>query len=376
MIGKQIKGRGFYGCLKYVLSKPDAEVLGGTVSGTTIRSLARQFRFYANGNPQVQRVVYHAILSTAVTEPLDNDTWTAIAQDYLEQMGYTQVPYLIVRHRDTEHHHVHIVASRVKVDGSCVSDSWDYLRSTKVIRQLEEKYGLSTPRLRRMSHQEQWKFLPYQPLEEERNAFTFLQNTIERCCQTNSSLVELVRSLSQYHINVILHKTQQTNKIRGLAYEYKGQLFTGTQLGVLYTWNGLIQKRGLSFAKTDETLLHQLTQQKTNALPKIIPQEQNALNVIAPIAKKLLDCFGDGQHLDGKLYSIQCRKNQYCLIRKEDRSIVYQAISQKGQNWKPLIQSNITEKDLKNFELIRQQLETIEIRKNHDSSRNFKTIRL
>jgi len=43
MIGKQIKGTGFRGCLNYVLGKKDADLIGGTMCGQTPEELAAEF---------------------------------------------------------------------------------------------------------------------------------------------------------------------------------------------------------------------------------------------------------------------------------------------------------------------------------------------
>jgi len=42
MIGKQVKGRDFGGCLRYVLEKEGAEHIGGNLLGTTIALLVFQ----------------------------------------------------------------------------------------------------------------------------------------------------------------------------------------------------------------------------------------------------------------------------------------------------------------------------------------------
>lgn len=159
MIGKISKGRGFSGCLSYVLGKEGAKVLDGNVMGSEPSVLARQFRFCCQANSRVERTVFHASLATVASEPLDEATWRAIARDYLAQMEFTDVPYVLIKHSDTQHHHVHIVAGRVRADGSCVSDKYDYYRSQKAIRRLEQHYGLSSPPPK--------KITTYQPQKEE-----------------------------------------------------------------------------------------------------------------------------------------------------------------------------------------------------------------
>lgn len=122
MIGKQIKGRSFSKLLAYLLGKEGARVIGSNMEGSNPRELAAEFRFSERLNPRVQRVVYHASLSLPPEEHLEDDEWGAIAQKYLHTMGFDMNQYVVVRHTDREHDHAHIVANRIRLDGTTVSD--------------------------------------------------------------------------------------------------------------------------------------------------------------------------------------------------------------------------------------------------------------
>ncbi|HAG85184.1 MAG TPA: relaxase/mobilization nuclease, partial [Cyanobacteria bacterium UBA12227] len=50
MIGKTVKGNGFGGVLRYIFDKPEAEYIGGNMTATTKRGLAREFRAVASVN--------------------------------------------------------------------------------------------------------------------------------------------------------------------------------------------------------------------------------------------------------------------------------------------------------------------------------------
>ncbi|MGK7958314.1 MAG: relaxase, partial [Crocosphaera sp.] len=64
MIVKQIKGKGCYGCLQYVMTKAKATFVEGNVYAFDgIRNMARDFRYFCSANQRVKRVVYHATLS-------------------------------------------------------------------------------------------------------------------------------------------------------------------------------------------------------------------------------------------------------------------------------------------------------------------------
>ncbi|MEG4422314.1 hypothetical protein QUA70_27600 [Microcoleus sp. LAD1_D5] len=84
MIGKQIKGTGFRGCLNYVLGKKDAALIGGTMCGQTPEELAAEFGIARQLRPNLKVAVFHATLSVDHTEKLEdseeNDQrWLAIS---------------------------------------------------------------------------------------------------------------------------------------------------------------------------------------------------------------------------------------------------------------------------------------------------------
>lgn len=143
MIQNIVKGRGFRGALDYVLGKDGAERLTGTVDGQTPRELAAEFRAVRQLRPDVERAVFHASLSAPIGERLSDAQWVAVSEQYLARMGFAESPYVVVRHQDQAHEHVHVIASRIDVHGRVVSDARDYYRGQQVLRELERAHGLT-----------------------------------------------------------------------------------------------------------------------------------------------------------------------------------------------------------------------------------------
>jgi hypothetical protein len=270
MIGKQVKGRDFGGCLRYVLEKEGAEQIGGNLLGTTIAEMTAELDALRVLNRRLHVVVYHATLSVLAQERQTDRQWRAIAADYLQGMGFQDCQYLIARHNDQQHDHIHIIASRIRLpDGKTVSDSWDYRRSETLIRELEQRYTLTpTPSSRdrlerapttgemRKFRREQQAFdqgdRPNLPTVPTR---TTLQTLISHLSDHNPTLPELVAQLQNQGVEVRL--TQTKAKQWGISYRFQGQQFSGTQLGKAYTFNGLQHHKGIHYEPTrdDATLL-------------------------------------------------------------------------------------------------------------------------
>ena len=101
-------------------------------------TIARSMQGQANDKPgrKLKNPVYHISLDFAHedTPKLTDDLMVEIAREYMRRMGITNTQYIVCRHTDREHQHLHIVANRVDNDGNTISDSNDNVRNVKVCK--------------------------------------------------------------------------------------------------------------------------------------------------------------------------------------------------------------------------------------------------
>ena len=148
MIAKIIKGTNFSGVVSYILSKREGQVKvlqANGVRSSLPNDIAHDFNLQASMHPSVQKPVCHTILSFSAhdSERLTDATMVKIANEYLHEMGYSDTQSLIVRHSDRQHPHLHICINRIGNDGKTISDRNEKYRSTKICRELTERYGLT-----------------------------------------------------------------------------------------------------------------------------------------------------------------------------------------------------------------------------------------
>ncbi|MGF1981034.1 MAG: relaxase/mobilization nuclease domain-containing protein [Nostoc sp. CmiSLP01] len=273
MIGKQTKGRGFRKLLDYLESRNDAKLIGGNMSGRNARELAREFKLSRQLNSDADRVVYHVSLSAAKGDKLDDEKWSEIGSRYMKEMGFDANQFVIFRHHNTDDDHIHIAASRIRIDtGLVVHDSWDYVRSEKVLRQIEIDYDLvqvqgsreklqrtpSTGQIRRIRREQEEYELgklqqpPGRTIKEE------LQQTIDRASVDNPQMPTLIMRLQQASVSVRTGFTRN-GKSKGISYQKDGQAFSGTQLGAAYTFPGLQKHLGVDYQpERDDEPIHEL----------------------------------------------------------------------------------------------------------------------
>ncbi|MFS0518593.1 relaxase/mobilization nuclease domain-containing protein [Nostoc sp. UIC 10607] len=282
MIGKQTKGRGFRKLLDYLESREDAKLIGGNMSGRNARELAREFKLSRQLNSDADRVVYHVSLSAAKGDKLDDEKWSEIGDRYMKEMGFDANQFVIFRHHNTDDDHIHIAASRIRMDtGLVVHDSWDYVRSEKVLRQIEHDYELvqvqgsreklnrtpSTGQIRRIRREQEEYELgkleqpPGRTIKEE------VQQTIDRASVDNPQMPTLIMRLQQASVSVRTGFTRN-GKSKGISYEKDGQAFSGTQLGAAYTFPGLQKHLGVDYQpERDDEPIHELLLKPVKPLP-------------------------------------------------------------------------------------------------------------
>ena len=178
MIAKQIIGGGFRGALEYLRhgskrSDPERGIVLDSnlpVADHSPRSFAASFGGFRKLNPKLGKAVYHVSLSPAPGDEVSDEQWRSIAQRYLAGMGFENCGYVLIKHDEEADGeairppHVHILACRVRPDGSTVSDQNNYRRSERLIREIEAQFGLvavasptkkATPRRQAMNDKRQ-----------------------------------------------------------------------------------------------------------------------------------------------------------------------------------------------------------------------------
>jgi len=67
-------------------------------------------------NRDTRKPVFHVSLNPHPDDRLTDAELTAIAQEYMEKMGYGEQPYLVFKHEDIKRTHLHIMSSRVDIN--------------------------------------------------------------------------------------------------------------------------------------------------------------------------------------------------------------------------------------------------------------------
>ena len=238
-MAKITKGSSFKGVIRYVIDeKKETRIL--TADGLRLKNLNTVidgFVTQAGMNGRVSKSVGHVSLdfSAQDKEKLSDKVMVKIAHDYMQRMGITDTQYIIARHFDKEHPHVHLVFNRVDNNGKTISDSNDRFRSEKICKELTKRYGLyySTGKENVKRHRLK------EPDKSRYEIYEALKTSVPRC----KDWKELIRELERSGIRPEFKTKGNTGAVEGVKFR-KGA----------YTFNGSKVDRMFSYSKIDYQL--------------------------------------------------------------------------------------------------------------------------
>lgn len=258
MKAKVNRGNGFRGLLDYALGESKAhEIVGGNMAGQTAKELAAEFKVSRQLRPGAKNPVVQFSLSMPPGEDVTPEKWQAITDDFVSMMKLDGHQFVAIKHNDTDHKHVHLIASRIALDGSLWHGQWEAFKAIEATQQLEIKHGLTiTPGLDSVEA-EQHKAKPTKQEMEmairtgDAPARQMLQNIIDEASQGNPSVTAFVERLEIAGVTV-MPNVASTGKLNGFGFSLDGIAFKGSDLGKSYSWKGL-QQRGITYDQDRES---------------------------------------------------------------------------------------------------------------------------
>lgn len=226
MMAKIVKGSDFKGVVDYILDRNKGTQLV-THEGLFMESnetIAMSFNIQAQMNSKVLKPVGHIALSfSKEDEPrLTNRLMVGIALEYMERMGIRDTQFFIARHFDKEHPHVHIAFNRIDNNGNTISDRNERLRSTRICKELTQKYGLHMANGKDNVKRDRLK----EPDRTKYELYDILKKEVGRCGNWNVLAANLKRQGVEVHFK---HKGQ-TNEVQGVVFIKNGYRFNGSKV--------------------------------------------------------------------------------------------------------------------------------------------------
>lgn len=278
MMGKIVSGHSFKGVVNYILDKnKDAKLLYAEgVRYNSGDAIIESFLIQGRFNPNLKKNVGHISLSFSVEDKakLSDDFMVKIAKEYLLKMGIKNTQFIVARHFDKEHPHIHIAYNRTNCDGKTISDKNERYRSVKICKELTLSHGLyfakgkEHVKMKRLKEPDKSKYEIYQALKD----------TIPKC----KSWSQLKDELNKQGIDIKFKYKGHSDEIQGITFIKNG-----------YAHNGSKVDRQFSYSKID----YQLKQNNAALdIKQARPQHQSQTNVLESTLENLSGLTTFEQH--------------------------------------------------------------------------------
>ncbi|KUJ59487.1 relaxase [Flavobacteriaceae bacterium CRH] len=94
-------------------------------------------------NENVKRNSVHISINFDPSENYSKEKLMAVADSYMEKIGFSQQPYLVYQHHDSGHPHIHLISINVQRDGTRIDmQNIGKNRSEPARKEIEESFGL------------------------------------------------------------------------------------------------------------------------------------------------------------------------------------------------------------------------------------------
>lgn len=229
MIANQVIGRSFKGALAYIFGKNDAEFLSSNLANhpeNGINSMASEFLAVCSQRPNLSRNVAHIQMSANPADKLDPSQWQAVIKHWMKEMGYENCLYTAARHFDTSNDHVHIVISRVDLDGKTVKENNNYAQNLRVTRDLEQHFGL-VPTVSKDKEKPTPKWQKDKPIP----ANDYIKEAIKSVSASKPNMPDFIKALAVLDIYTEIKFSSKEGIAQGISFKYKDHAVTGSKLG-------------------------------------------------------------------------------------------------------------------------------------------------
>jgi hypothetical protein len=123
-IGKSIRGILHYNENKVAEGEANlilASGFAGDIEKMNFQNKVKRFQHLTDLKPTIKTNALHISLNFEASEKIDNTKMQQIAISYMELIGFGEQPFLVYRHNDVAHQHIHIATISIQRDGKPIN---------------------------------------------------------------------------------------------------------------------------------------------------------------------------------------------------------------------------------------------------------------
>jgi hypothetical protein len=226
MVAKITTGKTMLGLLQYNFSKVregKAEFVSQQgfpeTMELTVHQMANRFKKRFQMNPRTKTNVVHISLNFSQKDSLDDDKLALIAKTYLTKIGFGDQPYLVFRHEDANHPHIHIVTTNIRKSGQRIETHNIGKTLSEIARKsIEEEFCLveAEKQGRQQSISKPLEKASYGDSETKAIITSIVTEVMKT--YTFSSVAEFKAALAQFNIGMAIQNTKNKSAAPGITY--------------------------------------------------------------------------------------------------------------------------------------------------------------
>lgn len=209
----------------------------------------RRFETLITLNKRASTNAVHISLNFGLNEKIDTDKLVQIASAYMDKIGFRDQPYLVYRHFDAGHPHIHIVTTNITNDGKRISlHNMGKNQSAKARKEIEIIFNLVKAEQKKNLQEEIKPLNPQKVTYGKSPTKRGITNVLDAVLHDYkyASLAELNALLKLYNLNA------DRGKEGGIIFRKKGLVYRvldgkGNKVGVPIKASSIYNKPTLSF---------------------------------------------------------------------------------------------------------------------------------
>ena len=277
-------------------------------------------------NDRATTKTLHVSLNFDPSEKLVDNKLIDIANVYMDKIGFGQQPFLVYKHEDAGHPHIHIVSTTIKADGSRINThNIGRNQSEKARKEIEQLYGLVKAERKQKIIQQKIKPVDiekalYGKHETKRSISNIVTAVFNQ--YKVASLPEFNAALKQF--NVVADRGKEEGRIyknRGLVYRILDA--DGNKVGVPIKASSIGCKPILENLEkkftTNETAKEPFKLRTKNAIDDCLLKAPGSVKqLVTELTQKQIYTVLR-QNAEGRLYGITFVDNQHkCVFNGSD----------------------------------------------------------
>jgi Relaxase/Mobilisation nuclease domain len=218
--------RSYYDVCRYVCQEQRrVEILAQDgVRSHDYRLMARDFELIGELYAGKQKPVFHGIIDFYPGEKVDDAKMVEITRKYLERIGLVHTQYVIAKHIDKAHLHIHIIANRINYDGKFIKSYKKEVNSIEMTKDLIREYNLIPMQRKDL---QRVNFGSLNKVDAKRyRIYQSIMDHLPAC----RNLEELEGRLSKLGIETRYRCDEQTGERQGISFRLENQAFRGGKI--------------------------------------------------------------------------------------------------------------------------------------------------